>query len=109
MRKIDSLGRVCIPKEIRNAYNIDQNTDLQILDNGNGIIILPSSRPFIISNNDMETLRKLYVMLKESGLIDDEYSHKLAKITKETDSKCATCGSNMFLTNDNTYKCYKCN
>ena len=109
MRKVDDLGRVCIPIDIRKRYNINENTDLQIIDNGNGIIIYPADRPYLISNNDMETLRKLYIMLKDSGLLDDDYSEKLSKITKESDTKCADCGSNMFLMSDNTYKCYKCN
>lgn len=108
MRKLDGFGRVTLPIEMRKAYNITEETDLQILDNGNGIIIYPSSRPYTISNNDMEALRKLYIMLNNAGLLDDDFSYKLAKITKETDKKCATCGSNMFLTIDNTYKCYKC-
>ena len=108
MKKIDSIGRVTIPKDIREFYKITDATDVQIIDNGNGILIIPSNRPYTITQNDMKTLRKLYIMLNESGLLDDEYSQKLAKITKETDSKCATCGSKMFLTNDNTYKCYKC-
>ena len=108
MRRIDILGRLCIPKEIREKYKITENTDLQIIDNGDGIIIYPSSKPYTISQKDMETLRKLYLMLDESGFLDDDYKQKLAKITKESDSKCATCGNKMFLTNDNTYKCYKC-
>ncbi len=108
MRKIDSSGRVSLPIDIRNHYNITQDTDLQVLDNGNGIIIIPSSRPYVLTQNDMKTLRKLYLMLDESGFLDEEYKQKLSKITKETDVKCATCKSNMFLTNDNTYKCYKC-
>lgn len=108
MRKLDSVGRITLPVDIRKQYNIDENTDLQIIDNGNGILIIPANKPYIISENNMETLRKIYVMLKESGLIDSEYEEKLAKITKETDSKCATCGNKMFLAADNTYRCYKC-
>lgn len=108
MRRIDSVGRVSLPVEVRKAYNITKETDLQILDNGNGIIIYPSNRPYTITQNDMNTLRELYLILKDSGFLDDEASQKLAKITKETDTKCATCGNKMFLTNDNTYKCYNC-
>ena len=108
MKKIDSLGRLVIPIDIRKAYNITEDTDLQVLDNGNGIIIYPSSRPYTISKNDMEVLRKLYIMLNNAGLLDDDYIYKLAKITRETDEKCATCGNKMFLTTDNTYKCYRC-
>ena len=108
MRRIDSIGRVTIPADIRNNYNITKNTDLQVIDNGNGILILPSNRPYLISQTDMDALRKLYIMLNNAGLLDDDYAYKLSKITKETDSLCATCGNKMFLTTDNTYKCYKC-
>ena len=108
MRKLDYLGRVCIPKEIRTNYNINENTELQIIDNGNGILILPANKPYTLSAKSMDTLRKLYLMLKESGLLDSEYAEKLSKITKETDVKCNDCNTNMFLMSDNTYKCYKC-
>lgn len=108
MRKVDSLGRVCLPIDIRKAYNITEDTDLQILDNGNGIVIFPASRPYTITHNNMDTLRRLYIMLRDSGLLDDEYTEKLSKITKESDKKCANCGNNMFLMTDNSYKCYKC-
>ena len=108
MRRIDNVGRLTLPIEIRKNYNITEDTDLQILDNGNGIVVFPASRPYTITQSDMKTLRKLYIMLNDSGFLDEEYKQKLSKITKETDTKCATCGSNMFLTNDNTYKCYKC-
>ena len=108
MRKLDSLGRICIPKEIRMNYNINEGTDLQIIDNGNGILILPANRPYSLSSNNMDTLRELYLMLKESGLLDSEYTEKLSKITKESDVKCKDCNTNMFLMSDNTYKCYKC-
>lgn len=108
MKKIDNLGRVVLPKVLREAYNIDRSTDLQVLDSGNGILILPSDKPYTLSPSNMDTLRKLYIMLKESGLLDDEYMAKLSKITKETDAKCDNCKSFMFLMNNNTYKCYKC-
>ena len=108
MRRIDTIGRLTLPIDIRNAYNITKDTDLQVVDNGNGILILPSNRPYVISQKDMDSLRRLYIMLNNSGMLDNEYSQKLAKITRETDSLCANCGSKMFLTTDNTYKCYKC-
>lgn len=108
MRSIDDVGRVCIPKNLREIYNLTGNTDLQITDNGNGILLSPAQKNYIISNENMKTLRKVYLMLKDSGFLDDEYKEKLSKITKETNVKCETCGENMFLTNDNVYECYKC-
>lgn len=108
MRKLDSMGRICIPKNIREAYNITENTDLQVIDNGNGILVIPSNRPYILTTNNMDTLREVYLQLKESGLLDNDYIGKLSKMTKETDMKCPECKSKMFLLSDNTYKCYKC-
>lgn len=108
MRTLDSAGRICIPKDLRAAYNLTENTDIQIIDNGNGIILIPANRPYTITSSDMDALRRLYLMLNESGFLDSEYQEKLSKITRETDMKCQTCETNMFLTNENTYKCYKC-
>lgn len=108
MKRLDSMGRLTIPKEIRATYNFNPNTEVQIIDNGNGLLVIPVDMPYIITQSDMETLRKLYLMLQESGILDDYFTEKLSKITKETDSKCDTCGNKMFLTSDNTYKCYKC-
>lgn len=39
VRRIDSLGRVVIPKELRKAYNIDENDPLEIFTDNDGIII----------------------------------------------------------------------
>ena len=109
MRRLDNAGRVCIPKDIRNNYKINSNTELQIIDNGNGILIIPESRPYILTNRNMDDLRNLYLMLKDSGLLDEENISKLAKMTRESDVACSDCGSKMFLLTNNTYKCYKCN
>ena len=108
MRTIDKLGRVCIPKELRDTYNLNEESDVQVLDNGNGIIVIPTDKPYTINEEKMTTLRKLYIMLKENNLLDEEYKQKLAEITKETAIECPTCKTKMFLTSQNTYKCYKC-
>ena len=108
MRTIDKVGRVCIPKELRNIYNLTEDSDIQLIDNGNGILVIPTDKPYTINEDRMTDLRKLYIMLNEKNLLDEEYKIKLAEITKETSIKCPNCKTNMFLTNKNTYKCYKC-
>ena len=38
-RKIDDLGRICIPKELRKSLGIDTDTPLEILADEKGIYI----------------------------------------------------------------------
>lgn len=39
VRKVDELGRVVIPKEIRNKFQIQEHTELEIfVDNGNIVL-----------------------------------------------------------------------
>lgn len=38
-RKLDELGRIVIPKEIRNQYNLNEGDELEITEK-NGVIIL---------------------------------------------------------------------
>ena len=39
VRSIDSLGRVVLPKELRNTYGITPDTPLEIFTNGDSIIM----------------------------------------------------------------------
>lgn len=38
-RKVDSLGRIVLPKEIRRFFNINENEDVEILTTTDGILI----------------------------------------------------------------------
>lgn len=109
MKLLDRNYRVAIPTEIRKKYNIKPGDALDVVDTGNSIVIRTHTETYEISENEMNHLRKLYVMLKSSGMLDDYYTAILSNITNETDNKCVVCGENMFLTSDNAYKCYKCN
>lgn len=109
MKKVvDNVGRVQIPKDLRIKYNLDKGASYMIKEEDNGIKIEPLNGINIISGEDMKVLRKLYLMLNASGLLDTYYDTILANITKKTDSKCAKCGNPLFLETDNTYKCYEC-
>ncbi len=39
VRKIDSLGRVVLPKELRRQLNIDEDSSLEIFVEGNSIVL----------------------------------------------------------------------
>lgn len=39
IRKVDELGRIVIPKEIRTRFQIEEGTDLEIYIQGNKIIL----------------------------------------------------------------------
>lgn len=108
MKLVDSNFRVSIPSELRKKYNIKPGDSLDIIDTGNTIEIRSHNKKYTIEEADMQNLRKLYLMLKNSGMLDEFYTEVLSKITQETDMKCTICNENMFLTADNAYKCYKC-
>lgn len=44
-RKIDDLGRIVIPKEMRNKLNIKEGDEVNIRCNGNEIIISKENKP----------------------------------------------------------------
>lgn len=108
MQKIDSVGRITIPKNIRERYNLEKGTEYELLETDRGLVVSPKSTPFTIGEEDMKALRKLYIMLSNSGFIDEYYNEILSRVTKRTDMNCTECGEYLFLTSDNNYKCFNC-
>ena len=108
MQKVDCVGRVTIPKNLRKDFNLNEGNDCDIIPTDNGVLIVPKISTYSVGVEDMNALRKLYIMLKNSGFIDDYYDEILSKITKKTEINCTECGENLFLTTDNSYKCFKC-
>ena len=45
VRKVDELGRIVIPKELRKILNIDKNASLEIYTDEDGTIILKKYEP----------------------------------------------------------------
>ena len=39
VRKIDSLGRVTLPKELRRVFKLDKNEEIEILATDDGILL----------------------------------------------------------------------
>lgn len=109
MAKMDVLGRVGVPQALRKRYGINEaKTEVEITDNGDGILIKPKKDVYTLTAIDMKTIREVYIMLKEYNLLDSYNDEVLSRVTKKSESVCSKCGSNLFLNNDNTLKCYKC-
>ena len=108
MQKIDNIGRITIPKNLRDNCNLEKGTECELVATNEGILIMSKNKNYSVGSVDMDALRKLYIMLKNSGFIDDYYDEILSRITRKTDSKCTKCGEHLFLTNDNNYKCFNC-
>ena len=108
MEKVSNEGRITIPKNLRKIYGLESGNEYQIIEDDNCLKIVSRETKYNIDNEDMNALRKLYLMLSNSGIMDDYYDEILSRITKKTESTCAKCGSPLFLTNENTFKCFKC-
>ena len=39
MRKVDDLGRIVIPKELRNKYGLFEGADIEFIDSGDGVTV----------------------------------------------------------------------
>lgn len=107
-RIIDNVGRVLIPKDTRNNYGLVPGAKYEIIEESDGIKVKPFTTKYVITDENMKLLRKLYVLLYENNLLDNYYNLGLSEITKRTDSKCDKCGNFLFLDENNSYRCYKC-
>lgn len=108
MQKVDAVGRVMIPKNLREKFDLEKGNSYSIIETDKGLLVTSEKVKFNICEEDMKALRKLYIMLSNSGFLDSYYDEILSRITKRTDIKCDKCGEFLFLTTDNTYKCFKC-
>ena len=82
VRRIDDLGRVVVPKEIRRVLRIREGDPLEIYTSSTGEVIL-----------------KKYSPISELGQFADEYAESAARvlgatiIVSDTDQVIAACGS----------------
>lgn len=68
VRKIDGVGRIVIPREIRKAFNINNNDPVQILVNGEDIIL----RKYDITTTVIDKFKELVRYCEGIGLKVDE-------------------------------------
>lgn len=108
MKKLDTVGRITLPKEMRDRNNFKTDDLFEIYERGDEIILKPMKKNYTISESQMSIIRKLYSMLKDTDLLEDSELSTLKEICRITDSSCPTCGELLYISNDNTYKCMKC-
>ena len=58
IRRIDDLGRVLIPKEIRNTFGLRAGTPMEFYIKGNSIILTPYGEDFVDEINAMKERMK---------------------------------------------------
>ena len=76
VKRIDNLGRLCLPKEIRNTLHIDGTTPLEISTNGETILI-NKYKP----DNLEEKVREMQSILNQQ--VDNIGLEKVIKIESE--------------------------
>ena len=76
IRRIDDLGRIVIPKEIRRTYGIADGTPIEIFTNSDGIIL----RRYCAEDELMNTVNVLSDAVE--GYIDDLDCEKVQQIRK---------------------------
>lgn len=77
MVKIDNMGRIVIPKNFRKTYDINYGDELDLIDNGNGLLIRPIMEQRILTEEGLQLLNELYDLLE-----DEDYKKRLEKIIK---------------------------
>lgn len=108
MRKIDTVGRVVLSKELRDIYGLDFGDQIEIVDNGNGILVKPIKKLFYVNENQVDILRQIYFMLQGSTVLNDVQTATLKDICKITDTKCPMCGEELCVGSNGSYICFNC-
>ena len=75
IRKIDELGRIVLPKELRKYLNINPGDDFQITIENEKIILEKYSR---LQNEELELIHSIYLVINNK-IVNSEYE----EITKE--------------------------
>ena len=59
MRKVDKVGRIVVPKELRKKYGLTEGVSIEFLDIGDGITVKPSDPLCKICRNRIDADAKL--------------------------------------------------
>lgn len=108
MKKLDNIGRLTIPKEIRERNGYKTNDLFEVYERGDEVVFKPVKTNYSVSELQMSTIRRLYNMVKDTDILEESELAILKETCKCTELKCPECGEPLFITSDNTYKCMKC-
>lgn len=108
MKKLDTVGRITLPKEMRERNGFKPDDLFEVFERGDEIILKPMKKDYRISESQMSVIRKLYNMMKDADILEESEIMTLKEICKFTDVLCPKCNENLYLTSDNSYKCMNC-
>ena len=73
VRRIDELGRIVIPKEIRRTYKIREGTPLEIFSGDNGELILKKYSPVLeLEDVSSDACKSIFEVLEQNVFICDK-------------------------------------
>ena len=81
VRKVDELGRVVIPMEIRNQFNIAEKDPIEIYVNGSSIILRKFEPNCIFCGNTKD------LMTYQNKLICPDCASKIGELKKKNNKK----------------------
>ncbi|MGI2748319.1 AbrB/MazE/SpoVT family DNA-binding domain-containing protein [Bacillus cytotoxicus] len=70
VRKVDNLGRVCIPKELRNTLGLYEGTSIEIHVDGENIVLTKHEKVCVVTGEASDTNIELFggqVVLSRKG------------------------------------------
>ncbi len=74
--KVSARGQMVIPKEIRRRYRIDAGDEVELLDFGDQIVMIPIKDPIRDAKGWLHSEKSVYQMLKEAREEEKLYDEK---------------------------------
>ena len=108
MKRLDSIGRITLPKEMRERNGFKTDDLFEIYERGDEVVLKPLRTNYSVSETQMHIFRKLYNVVKDTDILDESELIMLKEACKITDALCPKCNEPLYLTSDNAYKCMNC-
>jgi len=77
--KVSARGQMVIPKEIRRRYKIEAGDEVELLDFGDQIVMIPIKDPIRDAKGWLHSDKSVYEMLKEAREEEKLYHERLEK------------------------------
>lgn len=86
IRRIDDLGRIVIPREIRRDMGISEGDALEIMRTDEGVLV----RPYLKANGMRSYARNLKDAIRDTDWLKDEDREQLIGMVRELESMMTT-------------------
>ena len=108
MQRIDTNGRIGIPKNLRERVGIDLDTSLEMYESNGVIVVKPKKETYEMTPLQLSVIRELYDIIKSYDILDETKLGILRETARISDLICPECGSNMYVNNNKTFECPNC-